>query len=53
VEADAFGHPGKARLFDPVTSGALCVDLKPDLQILFGTMPVRFMNGTWTAITLA
>ena len=50
VDEDAAGHLGEVSELDPGQSGALTIDLKPGLYVLFCNVPGHFMAGMWTVI---
>ncbi len=50
VDEDAAGHLGEVSELDPGKSGALTLDLKPGLYVLFCNVPGHFMSGMWTVV---
>ena len=50
VDEKASGDLGEVSELDPGKSGALTLELKPGLYILFCNIPGHFMAGMWTTI---
>ncbi len=52
VDEDGAGHLGEVSELNPGQGGALTLDLKPGKYVLFCNIPMHFMNGMWTEITV-
>lgn len=52
VDEDAAGDLGEVSELDPGASGALTLDLKPGLYVLYCNVPGHFMSGMWTTVTV-
>ncbi len=50
VDEEASGHLGEVSELDPGKSGALTLDLKPGVYVLFCNIPGHYMAGMWTTI---
>lgn len=50
VDEEASGDLGEVSELDPGKSGALTLDLKPGLYVLYCNIPGHFMAGMWTTI---
>ncbi len=50
VDEEASGDLGEVSELDPGKSGALTLDLKPGLYVLFCNIPGHFMAGMWTTL---
>lgn len=52
VDEEASGDLGEVSELDPGKSGALTLDLKPGMYILFCNVPGHYTAGMWTTITV-
>jgi uncharacterized cupredoxin-like copper-binding protein len=52
VDEEASGDLGEVSELDPGKSGALTLDLKPGLYILFCNIPGHYTAGMWTMLTV-
>lgn len=52
VDEETAGHLGEVAELDPGKSGALTVDLKPGLYLLYCNIPNHFVGGMWTVLTV-
>lgn len=52
VDEDAAGHLGEVAELDPGKSGALTLDMKPGLYVLYCNIPGHFVGGMWTLLTV-
>ncbi|MGB8816719.1 MAG: sulfocyanin-like copper-binding protein [Rhizobiaceae bacterium] len=52
VDEEASGDLGEVSELDPGKSGALTLDLKPGLYILFCNIPGHYASGMWTTLTV-
>lgn len=50
VDEEASGDLGEVEELKPGKSGALTLDLKPGLYVLFCNIPGHFMAGMWTTV---
>ncbi len=50
VEEEASGYLGEVSELDPGKGGALTLDLKPGLYLLFCNIPGHFAAGMWTTL---
>jgi uncharacterized cupredoxin-like copper-binding protein len=50
VDEEKSGDLGEVSELDPNKSGALTLDLKPGLYILFCNIPAHYMMGMWTVL---
>jgi len=50
VDEDAAGHLGEVSELDPGKSGALTLDLKPGLYVLYCNIPGHYMSGMWATL---
>jgi uncharacterized cupredoxin-like copper-binding protein len=50
VDEDTAGDLGEVSELEPGASGALTLDLKPGLYVLYCNVPGHFMAGMWTTI---
>lgn len=50
VDEEASGDLGEVSELDPGKSGALTLELKPGLYVLFCNIPGHFMAGMWTTL---
>ena len=50
VDEEASRDLGEVSELDPGKSGALTLELKPGLYILFCNIPGHYMSGMWTTI---
>ncbi len=52
LDEEASGDMGEVSELDPGKSGALTLDLKPGMYILYCNVPGHFTSGMWTTITV-
>ncbi len=52
VDEEASGDLGEVSELDPGKSGALTLDLKPGMYILYCNVPGHYTAGMWTTITV-
>jgi uncharacterized cupredoxin-like copper-binding protein len=52
VDEDAAGHLGEVAELEPGKSGALTLDLKPGVYILYCNVPGHYTRGMWTLLTV-
>lgn len=52
IDEAAAGDLGEVSELDPGGSGALTLDLKPGLYLLFCNVPEHFRAGMWTTVTV-
>ncbi len=52
VDEEASGDLGEVSELDPGKSGALTLDLRPGLYILFCNIPGHYTAGMWTVLTV-
>ena len=52
VDEENAGHLGEVAELDPGKSGALRVDLKPGMYLLYCNIPGHYMGGMWTTVNV-
>lgn len=52
IDEEAAGHLGEVSELGPGASGALTVDLKPGLYLLYCNIPGHYIGGMWTTLTV-
>ena len=52
LNEEASGDMGEVSELDPGKSGALTLDLKPGMYILYCNVPGHYTSGMWTTITV-
>ena len=52
IDEEAAGHVGEVAELDPGKSGALTVDLKPGIYVLYCNIPGHYVGGLWTILTV-
>jgi uncharacterized cupredoxin-like copper-binding protein len=52
VDEEKSGDLGEVSELDPGASGALTLDLKPGVYVLYCNIPGHFMAGMWTTVTV-
>jgi uncharacterized cupredoxin-like copper-binding protein len=50
VDEESAGHLGEVSELDPGKSGALTLEMKPGLYVLYCNIPGHFMSGMWTTL---
>jgi uncharacterized cupredoxin-like copper-binding protein len=52
IDEDAAGHLGEVAELDAGKSGALSVDMKPGLYLLYCNIPGHYIGGMWKVLTV-
>ena len=50
IDEDAAGHLGEVAELEPGAKGALTVDMKPGLYLLYCNIPGHYIGGMWTVL---
>lgn len=52
IDEEKAGHLGEVSELDPGKSGALTVELKPGMYLLYCNIPGHYIGGMWTTLTV-